>query len=170
MIYISKPWHRRFKWNLLACSVWSHYLVQCWIIVNWTLGNKFYWNLNENGQFEFQWMKEFNEFRNVVCKMKAIFSWPQGVDDGDKLSPACPVVWCRDHFVYAPSQCSIISHWLGAYTEWSLFGVCRKRSLHKINLWIIGVEIKSTLVMMDYFRKHIHQLCHWSSYPGITYE
>ena len=32
----------------------------------------------------------------------------------------------RDHFVYAPShsettlQCNIISHWLGAYTKWSL--------------------------------------------------
>ena len=33
---------------------------------------------------------------------------------------------CRDHFVYAPShwemalQCNAISHWLGAYTEWSV--------------------------------------------------
>ena len=32
----------------------------------------------------------------------------------------------RDHFVYAPSQwemtlpCNVISHWLGAYTKWSL--------------------------------------------------
>ena len=32
----------------------------------------------------------------------------------------------RDHFVYAPSQwettlqCNIVSHWLGAYTKWSL--------------------------------------------------
>ena len=33
-------------------------------------------------------------------------------------------VWCRDHSVYASSQwemtlhCNVISHWLGAYTEW----------------------------------------------------
>ena len=33
----------------------------------------------------------------------------------------------RDHFVYAPSQwettlhCNIVSHWLGAYTKWSLY-------------------------------------------------
>ena len=34
--------------------------------------------------------------------------------------------WFRDHFVYAPSKwetklhCNVISHWLGAYTKWSL--------------------------------------------------
>ena len=34
--------------------------------------------------------------------------------------------WSRDHFVYAPSQCetilhcNVVSHWLGAYTKWSL--------------------------------------------------
>ena len=32
----------------------------------------------------------------------------------------------RDHFVYVPSQwemlqCNTVSHWLGAYTKWSLF-------------------------------------------------
>ena len=33
----------------------------------------------------------------------------------------------RDHFVYAPSQCetmlhcNVVSHWLGAYTKWSLY-------------------------------------------------
>ena len=33
---------------------------------------------------------------------------------------------CRDHLVYAPSQwvatlhCNVVSHWLGAYTRWSL--------------------------------------------------
>ena len=41
------------------------------------------------------------------------------------------VIWWyhfnRGHFVYAPTQwevtlqCNIVSHWLGAYTEWSLF-------------------------------------------------
>ena len=38
------------------------------------------------------------------------------------------ITTCRDHFVNAPSQwettlhCNIISHWLGAYTKWSLHG------------------------------------------------
>ena len=36
------------------------------------------------------------------------------------------MVYDRDHFVYAPSQwettlqCNVVSHWLGAYTKWSL--------------------------------------------------
>ena len=34
---------------------------------------------------------------------------------------------CRDHFVNVPSQwkttlhCNVVSHWLGAYTNWSLY-------------------------------------------------
>ena len=36
---------------------------------------------------------------------------------------------CRDYFVYAPSQwetalqCNAVSHWLGAYIDWSLWAV-----------------------------------------------
>ena len=36
--------------------------------------------------------------------------------------------WGRDRFVFAPSQwettlhCNVVSHWLGAYTKWSLRG------------------------------------------------
>ena len=35
--------------------------------------------------------------------------------------------FCRDHFVNLPNQremklhCNVVSHWLGAYTKWSLF-------------------------------------------------
>ena len=33
----------------------------------------------------------------------------------------------QDHFVYAPRQyCNIISHWLDAFTKWSLHGTCAK--------------------------------------------
>ena len=44
----------------------------------------------------------------------------------------CVIQWPvmgRDHFVYTPSQwettlqCNVVSHWLGAFTEWSLYGV-----------------------------------------------
>ena len=34
---------------------------------------------------------------------------------------------CRDHFVYVPSQwetalqCNVVSHWMGAYKEWTLY-------------------------------------------------
>ena len=56
---------------------------------------------------------------------------------------------CRNHFVYAPSkwettsQCKVISHWLGAYTKWSLV------------LW------KTTL------RDHLDRI-KWLLYTGFT--
>ena len=33
------------KTVLVACSAPSHYLNQCWLIVNWNSGNKFQWQL-----------------------------------------------------------------------------------------------------------------------------
>ena len=46
-----------------------HYLKQCWMIVNWTLGNNLQWNLNQNTIF---FIHE-NTFENVVREMVAIF-------------------------------------------------------------------------------------------------
>ena len=38
----------RYMYRLVACSAPSHCLNHCWLIVNWTPGNKFQWNLNRN--------------------------------------------------------------------------------------------------------------------------
>ena len=46
----------------------SHYLNQCWNIVNWTIGNKPQWNLKRNSYI----FTEENAFENVVWKMAAI--------------------------------------------------------------------------------------------------
>ena len=46
----------------MACawSVPSHYLNQCWDIVNWTLRNKLQWNLNRNLYISIEtWTKRF---------------------------------------------------------------------------------------------------------------
>ena len=45
------------------------------IIVNWKLGNKYEWDLNENTTIFIQ----ENEFDNVICRMWAIMSHFQGV-------------------------------------------------------------------------------------------
>ena len=45
-IYGSERVHYWFSWWLVAYSAPSHYLNQCWIIVNWTPENKFRVNLN----------------------------------------------------------------------------------------------------------------------------
>ena len=53
----------------------SHYLNQCWNIVNWTLRNKLQWNLNRNSNIFIQ----ENAFESVVCEMASISSRPQWV-------------------------------------------------------------------------------------------
>ena len=45
-------------------------LNQCWMIVNWTLGDKRQWNFKQNTKF---FIHE-NAFENIVCKMVAILS------------------------------------------------------------------------------------------------
>ena len=70
---------RRYKYQhwfrewLVAGSAPSHYLHQCWNIVNWTLGNKLQWNFNRNSNI----FIEENTFENVVCEMLPISSRPQ---------------------------------------------------------------------------------------------
>ena len=61
----------------------SHYLNQCWNIVNWTPKNKPQWNFNRNWYIFIQ----KNSFKNVVWKMAAILSWPQCVKQWAFSSP-----------------------------------------------------------------------------------
>ena len=67
-ICVNKTYHHWFRWWLVAWSGPSHYLIQCWKIVDWTLGNKFKWNLNQNLYI----FTNENAFENVVLEMSAI--------------------------------------------------------------------------------------------------
>ena len=69
---VNDPDHHWFRLWLVACSAPSHYLNKCWLIVKWTLRKKLKWNFNENVLIFIQ--------ENVVCKMSAIWFWPQCVD------------------------------------------------------------------------------------------
>ena len=62
----------------VAWSAPSHYLHQCWNIVNWALRNKLQWDLNWNSYIFIQ----ENTLKNVVRKMMAILSRPQCVKCG----------------------------------------------------------------------------------------
>ena len=68
--------HHWFRLWLVALLAPSHYLNQCWNIVNWTIGNKSQWNLKWNSYI----FTEENAFENVVWKMVAILSRPQCVN------------------------------------------------------------------------------------------
>ena len=62
-ICVSELGHHWFRQWLVVCSVPSHYLNQNWLIVNWTLGNKFQWNFNRKSII---FIRE-NAFGIVVC-------------------------------------------------------------------------------------------------------
>ena len=72
--------HHWFRQWLVACSALSHYLNQCWNIVNWTFRNKLQWNFN-----------------HVVCKMASILSRPQWVNH--RMCFVC-LKWFEKHCVF----------------------------------------------------------------------
>ena len=47
-ICVTELGHHWFRYWLVSCSAPSHYLNQCWLIVNWTPGSIIEWNLNRN--------------------------------------------------------------------------------------------------------------------------
>ena len=57
-----------FRQWLVAYSAPSHYLNQCWVIVNWTLRNRLQWNFNQNTKL---FIHE-NASENIVCEMATI--------------------------------------------------------------------------------------------------
>ena len=77
MTHICINWvdHHWFRQWLVIWPAPSHYLNQCWNIVNWTLENIFKWNLKRNTYIFIQ----ENVFENVIWKMAAILSWSQCV-------------------------------------------------------------------------------------------
>ena len=68
---------RQLPSMILPWSAPSHYLNQCWNIVNWKLRTKVQWNFNRNSNIFIQ----ENGFESVVCEMAAILSQPQCVKD-----------------------------------------------------------------------------------------
>ena len=83
--------HNWFRQWLAAWPAPSHYLNQCWNIVNWTLRNKLQGNLHRNSYIFIQ----ENPFENFVCKMAAIFSRPQCVK-------IISVYWLVRWIIYIP--------------------------------------------------------------------
>ena len=84
IIDLSQHWFR-CKW-LLASLMPSFYLIQCWLIVNWTLRKKPQLNLNQNTNIFIQ----EKALENVNYKMAAIWFRPQCVNS---LAPSNAVIY-----------------------------------------------------------------------------
>ena len=74
-IYVSEIAQHWFRQWLGASSAPSHYLNQCWLVVNWTPGNKFRWNSNRNSIIFIQKM----HLKLSSAKMVAILSRGRGL-------------------------------------------------------------------------------------------
>ena len=91
----------------MAWSAPSHYLKQCWNIVNWTLRKKLQLNFNRNSDILFQ----ENALQSVVCKMAAILSRPQCVK---KTFEHCRLLTFANQYVSpGPEELKIVSEFPG---------------------------------------------------------
>ena len=68
-ICVSEWGQHWFRW-FVAYSTPSLYLNQCWIIVNWTFGNKIHWNSNQNTKLFIH--EDASEY--IICEMATILS------------------------------------------------------------------------------------------------
>ena len=73
----------------------------------------------------------------------------------------CPNVRSRDHFVIVPSQwwttlhCKVVSHWVDAYTKWSLHAVAWLTQLRWSNLKDVG-KLACTLPLQNTTKREPH--------------
>ena len=70
-----------FRWLLFTCSsMRTHYPIQCWIIVNWTLKNNTQCNLHQHKQFSYKNMHLIISFAKccTFCLSLSVFKsvWP----------------------------------------------------------------------------------------------
>ena len=74
----------------------------------------------------------------------------------------------RDHFVYAPSQWettlqrNVVSHWLGAYTKWSLYESCK---YNKMSYFAKGSSVRLRCWSLNIVFNSLHPI--WRSSDGV---
>ena len=118
--------HHWFRQWLVTCSAPSHYLNQCWNIVNWTFSNKLQWNFNQNSTIFIQDIV----FKNVVCKMASILSRPQWVKRAALIRQSkCETSYHNDDETKLPLFCR--RHPLSCFPERSY--ISTRMSLYDYN-------------------------------------
>ena len=117
----------------------SHYLNQCWNIVNWTLRNKLQWNPNRN---LYIFVQE-NALENVVWEMAAILSRPQCVKAFKAIT---------------------LLTWLFVKVVWQLLGVSYLNyysiSSHNFPLWFAVSKLYLAIWLQYSWMSHMQCLSH----------
>ena len=98
--YNGKLRYHWFTWWLNTCSMPTHYLSQWCLLVNWTIENKFQWNVNQIAT-----IKNRNEFENV-CKKFTILCWLYTV-----YHYGCYFWQGKVTFAYTPPSQLQLWHW-----------------------------------------------------------
>ena len=93
-ICISESGQHWFIWWLVAYSTTSHYLNQCWVIINWILRNKLHWNVNQNSRLFLPKIA----LENIVWGMAAILSRGRWVNE-------CIFLICTAWFLCFEAPC-----------------------------------------------------------------
>ena len=145
------------QWSIIRGNIISHHPFACQqkVIELWSTKRPVYmsWQNNANDMLT----------NNFACRQElCVQHIPRNLHT--------VLYWCRDHFVYAPNQwettlrCNVVSHWLGACTNWSLlvFLLCFGNSLFYDCLSASEVTLKNMSVCIP--------LIHWQpiSYHNQT--
>ena len=86
-IYVSKIWHHWFRYWLVACKAPSHYLNQCWFVVNWNPWDKLKRYSHQNSNIFIQ----VNAFENAV--------WTFSLNIGFNILPLDSFLSCLDYLL-----------------------------------------------------------------------
>ena len=131
-MHMNRPYWFR-KW-LVACSAPSHCPNQCWLIVNWTLGDRLKSNLNSNITIFIQY-KIHEEMSSTSCRPFVLASmyWitHHGIRDGMLTNRYICMFYTlpfhgQTHARVDPDWCHIILMW----SSHKRSSYKRKKSLH----------------------------------------
>ena len=118
-ICVSESGQHWFRLWRVACSVPSHYLNQCLVIVNWTLRNKLQWIFNQN---LINFIHE-NASENIVCEMAAILSrgrWVNKILYGFSSEERGALV-----------DRTNVTRWIAIYCEWEMLATSSNRDSNR---------------------------------------
>ena len=130
--------HHSFRQWLVALSAPSHYLNQCWTIVNWTLRNKLQQHFNRNSNIFIQ----ENAFESIVCNMAFTLPGPQYVKTNILIWYLPLISWrsYRANFtLYVIQYTRNITHVVCKLTPWQSYPAnCKPHAIqHTMNhIWM----------------------------------